>query len=97
MQSSNLPEWLGNMLGSLLSGIVHALQFVFGGLGRGIGEFAGGVAHSMGVSASAFNIAWIILGILLLIGAVRALMRRSWVGGIVLLVIAVVVLGRLMN
>jgi hypothetical protein len=97
MHSSNFFEWLGSMLGTLIRTIVDALRYLLKGLSRAIGDFVAGLAHAMGISPSTFNVAWLVLGLLFLYVAVRAFLRRSIVAGILWLVIAVLVLGRLIH
>jgi hypothetical protein len=51
----------------------------------------------MGMSPSLFNFAILILGVLLLIAAVRALLRRSVLGFLFWAILAVLVLGALIG
>jgi phage-related protein len=97
MNSTHFFEWLGNLAGELLSAIVHALRFVIGGISGAIGEFAAGLAHAVGVSPSIFNLIWLAVGLLLLVAGIRALMRRAIVSGIIWLILALLVLGRLIH
>lgn len=97
MQSGSFFESLGNALGEVIRSIVSALKYILGGFGRAIGEFSKGVANAMGMNPTAFNFALLILGVLLLFAAISALLRRSIFGFIIWLVLAVVVLGALIE
>lgn len=41
---------LGAMLGAVIRAIVDGLRYVFGGLGRALGDFFGGLASALGMS-----------------------------------------------
>ncbi len=95
MQSGNIFEWLGSALGAVIRGIVHALNFVFNGFGHALGDFTDGFARALGIHASAFNLILVFVGLLLLAAGVRAIVRRSFVAGVIWLVLAVLILGKL--
>jgi hypothetical protein len=97
MQSDSFFESLGSTLGQVIRAIVGALKYVLGGFGRAIGDFSAGLAHAMGMNASVFNFAILILGLLLLVAAIKALLRRSILGFIFWIILAVVVLGALIG
>ncbi|ARP87021.1 hypothetical protein [Bordetella genomosp. 9] len=97
MQSNGFFESLGNVLGEVIRTIVSALRYLLGGIGRAIGDFSAGLAHAMGMSPNLFNFAVLLLGVLLLIAAVRALLRRSIVGFLFWAILAVLVLGALIG
>ncbi|ULY35601.1 hypothetical protein HRJ92_09825 [Bordetella pertussis] len=88
---------LGAMLGAVIRAIVDGLRYVFGGLGRALGDFFGGLASALGMSPSVFNFALLVLGLLLLWTAVRAFMGRAIVAGIFWLVLAMLLLGGLIG
>jgi|EndMetStandDraft_3_1072993.scaffolds.fasta_scaffold378160_1 hypothetical protein len=90
-------EWLGSAFGEAIRAIVDTLRFLLGGVGEAIGDFTGGLARAMGMSPSVFNIAWLILGLILLYAAFKAFIQRSIIGGIFWLVLAVLVLGGLIG
>jgi hypothetical protein len=95
MNGNSFFDWLGGALGSLIRGIVSVLETVLGGFGTAIRDFSSGLARSMGMNPSVFNFALLILGVVLLFAALGAFMRRSVIGGIIWLVLAVLVLGGL--
>ncbi|KKB63923.1 hypothetical protein WM40_08885 [Robbsia andropogonis] len=95
MQSGNFFEWLGNLLGSILRTIVHLLTATVGGLGHALHEFTHGFADALGIHASAVNILFLVVGVLFLVAGVRSLLARSFIGGIIWLVLAALILGNL--
>lgn len=97
MQSNGFFESLGNILGEIIRGIVNVLRYLLGGIGRAISQFSEGLANAMGMSPSLFNFAVLILGVLLLIAAIRALLRRSVLGFLFWAILAVLVLGALIG
>jgi hypothetical protein len=97
MQSNSFFESLGNVLGEIIRTIVGVLRYLLGGVGRAIGDFSAGLAKAMGMSPSLFNFAILILGVLLLIAAIRALLRRSVLGFLFWAILAVLVLGALIG
>ncbi|HTK00207.1 MAG TPA: hypothetical protein VL522_11330 [Bordetella sp.] len=97
MQSNSFFESLGSFLGGIVRSIVDVLRWLLGGIGRAISQFSEGVAHAMGVSPNLFNYAVLIIGVLMLIAAIRALFRRSILGFLVWAVLAVLVFGALIG
>ena len=95
MHSGNFFEWLGNALGSVLRTIVHLLTAVIGGIGHALHEFTRGFADALGIHPSAVNILFLVVGVLFLIAGVRSLLRRSFIGGVIWLVLAALILGNL--
>ncbi|MGY6269669.1 hypothetical protein ACXIUT_08260 [Achromobacter denitrificans] len=88
---------LGGMLGEALRSIVGGLEWLLGGIGGALGEFYSGLAGAMGMSPSIFNLVLLALGLMLLWAAVKALLRRSLLGFIFWLFLAVLVLGGLVH
>jgi len=88
---------MGAMLGGAIRAIVEALRAVFGGLGRAVAEFFSGLSASLGMSPSVFNIALLLLGLLLLWTALRAFLARSIFSGLFWLVLAILLLGALIS
>jgi len=97
MHSESFFQWLGNLLGEALRAIVSGIQYVFGGLRAAIGDFFTGLAQAMGMDASIFNFALVVLGVVFLYAAVKAAMRRSILSAVVWLLLGVLVLGSLMG
>lgn len=88
---------LGGMLGEALRGIVSGIKWLLGGLGGALGDFYSGLAGAMGMSPSIFNFVLLVLGLMFLWAAVKALLRRAIVGFLFWLVLAVLVLGGLVD
>ena len=70
---------------------------LLGGLGGALGDFYSGLAGAMGMSPSIFNFVLLVLGLMFLWAAVKALLRRSIIGFLFWLVLAVLVLGGLVD
>ncbi|MFY0479145.1 hypothetical protein [Achromobacter marplatensis] len=88
---------LGGMLGEALRSIVSGIQWLLGGLGGALGDFYAGLARAMGMSPSFFNFVLLVLGLMFLWAAVKALLRRSILGFLFWLVLAMLVLGGLVD
>jgi hypothetical protein len=95
MHNGNFFEWLGSLIGAVIRGVVHALNFVVGGFGHALGEFTGGLTGALGIRSSVLNIALLILGLFLLFTGVRAFRARSYVAGVLWTVFAALLLGKL--
>lgn len=85
--------WLGEQVGNALRMLVELLAATF----AGVDDFFAGVAESLGISITALNVAFLVLGVYLLYSGFRGLIRRAVVGGIVKLGLAVLLLGWLIN
>jgi hypothetical protein len=81
-------ETLGQMLGSLIRFIVDSLDWLFSLLAVAGHNFIDGLAAALGMDRSILNIAALVLGLILLFAAFRALFRRSIISGIILLLLA---------
>ncbi|KRC70848.1 hypothetical protein D3C87_449280 [compost metagenome] len=88
---------LGGMLGEALRAIVAGIKWLLGGLGSALGDFYSGLAGAMGMSPSIFNLVLLALGLVFLWGAVKALLRRSIIGFLFWLFMALLVLGGLVD
>lgn len=97
MKAESFSEWLGNAVGAVIRTIIDTLQVVLGSVGDVISGFSAGLAQAIGMTPSAFNYTLLVIGLLLLYGAARAFIQRSLVGGIILLVLAVLLLGGLIR
>ncbi|GAB2784667.1 hypothetical protein GCM10027040_08480 [Halomonas shantousis] len=90
-------NWLGDKLGDAIRVIVEALSSLFAGILIAAHDFILGLTGSLGMESSLFGIAVLIIGLLLLYNGIRALLRRSIVGGLMLIFLALVVLGWLIS
>ena len=97
ISASGIFGWLGNALGTVIRFVVEALQGVFGGLSSAISSFLAGLAGAVGMSPTFFNFAWLILGLILLIAAIKAFVRGAIVAGLIWAVLAILVLGGLIG
>lgn len=88
---------LGGMLGEGLRAIVAGIKWLLGGLGGALSDFYSGLAGAMGMSPSIFNLVLLALGLMFLWGAVKALLRRSIIGFLFWLFMALLVLGGLVD
>ncbi|MCY1381554.1 hypothetical protein D9M68_395580 [compost metagenome] len=86
---------LGGMLGEALRSLVAGLKWLLGGFASALGDFYSGLAGAMGMSPSIFNLVLLALGLMFLWGAVKALLRRSIIGFLFWLFMALLVLGGL--
>lgn len=73
---------LGLWLGSLIRFVVEALSGVFSGLGNAAGDFLTGLARALGMQPSFLGLCALVIGLLLLIKAVRRLIQRRWISGV---------------
>ncbi|WP_287029447.1 hypothetical protein [Pseudomonas sp. UBA6310] len=90
-------ETLGQMLGSLIRFIVDSLDWLFSLFAVAGHNFVDGLAAALGMDRSILNIAALVLGLILLIGAFRAFFRRSIISGIILLLLALWLLSFIIN
>ena len=97
MQDDSFFSWLGSALGDVLRTVVDGVRFVFDKLGSATHDFFGGVAQAMGMDASLLNILWIVLGVWMLLTAIRAFARRSIVAGLIWLFLVTILFGMLMT
>lgn len=97
MQTESFFERLGHVLGNIIRVIVDTLSHLLSGLGGAVRHFAEGLAGSLGMQPSLIHFALLVLGLLFLIGAVRAFLGRSLLGGILWLVIAIFILSGLIH
>lgn len=87
--------WLGERVGGAIRFIVDGLRAVFGGLADALNAFFGGVADAFGMSRGWFNYVWLAIGVLMLVAAVRALLRRAILAAVIWALLGVFVLGML--
>ena len=86
---------LGGMLGEALRSVVAGLKWLLGGLGHAFGDLYSGLAGAMGMSPSIFNFILLVLGLMCLWAAVKALLRRSIIGFLFWVIVALLLLGGL--
>ena len=91
MQVESFFEWLGQALGSVIRFIVDLLSGLFNTLSHAGGNFVEGLSQALGMDTSIVSILALVVGLLLLYSAIRAL-RASIIGGIIWLVLGLWVL-----
>lgn len=89
----NFLQWLGAQVGTALRFVVEVL----GAAVAGVDDFVTGLATSLGMSATAWNLALLVVGVFLLYRGVRKLVGRAFLAGFVRVALAVLLLGWLIN
>lgn len=97
MQVEGFFGWLGHALGSAIRFIVDLFSGALGAVADAIDDFLGGMARAIGMDVSIFSFILLIIGLLFLYQGVRALLRRSIVGGVIWLLLGLVVMGWLIR
>ncbi|MCY1422855.1 hypothetical protein D9M71_385520 [compost metagenome] len=92
MRTEGFFEWLGRIIGSVIRFIVDLLSGVLGGIGQAIDDFLNGLARAIGMDVSFFSLILLVIGLLLLYSGIRAFIRRSIIGGLVLTFLGLVVM-----
>ncbi len=92
MRTEGFFEWLGRIIGSVIRFIVDLLSGVLDGIGQAINDFLNGLARAIGMDVSFFSLIFLIIGLALLYGGIRAFIRKSIVGGLVLTFLGLLVM-----
>ncbi|MFZ6048413.1 hypothetical protein ACFW0H_20080 [Pseudomonas sp. CR3202] len=92
MRTEGFFEWLGRIIGTVIRFVVDVLSGVLSGVGQAINDFLNGLARAIGMDVSFFSLIFLVIGLLLLYGAVRAFMRKSIIGGLVLTLLGLTVM-----
>ncbi|UVE17219.1 hypothetical protein NVV93_16795 [Pseudomonas sp. LS44] len=97
MRAESFFEWLGETLGAVIRFIVEALSGFFDLLGRAGANFTDGLSRSLGTDPTWINLLALILGLFMLVSAIRAFLRGSIIWGIILLLVALWLLSLLIG
>ncbi|WP_028240849.1 hypothetical protein [Stutzerimonas azotifigens] len=97
MQVQGFFEWLGEALGSIIRFIVDLLGGFFDMLASAGHNFIQGLSRALGMDSSLVSLAALVVGLMLLIAAVRALFRRAFVSGLILLLLGLWLLSWLIH
>ncbi|UFQ97393.1 hypothetical protein [Pseudomonas wenzhouensis] len=97
MQVEGFFEGLGEALGRFIRFIVDMLSGVLGAMADAIDDFLQGLARAIGMDVSIFSIILLIIGLLFLVNGIRALLRRSIIGGVIWLLLGLMVMGWLIR
>lgn len=92
MRTEGFFEWLGRIIGTAIRFIVDLLSGVLGGIGQAIDDFLNGLARAIGMDVSFFSLILLIIGLLLLYAGIRAFIRKSIIGGLILTFLGLVVM-----
>ncbi|WP_263144474.1 hypothetical protein [Pseudomonas sp. RIT-PI-AD] len=97
MRVENFFDWLGHAMGKAIRFIVDLLSGVLGAVWGAMDDFLHGMARAIGMDVSIFSFILLIVGLLLLYSGVRALMRRSIIGGVIWIFLGLIVMSWLIH
>lgn len=97
MRIEGFFEWLGEALGGIIRFIVDLLGGFFATLASAGRNFIDGLSRALGMDSSLVSLVALVIGLLLLIAAVRALFRRAFVSGLILLLLGLWLLSWLIH
>lgn len=97
MQTEGFFEWLGRIIGTAIRFVVDLLSGVLGGIGQAMDDFLNGLARAIGMDVSFFSIILLVIGLLLLYSGIRAFIRKSIIGGLVLTFLGLVIMSWLIT
>ncbi|BAU72119.1 hypothetical protein [Metapseudomonas furukawaii] len=97
MGTEGVFEWLGRMIGTAIRFVVDLLSGLLGGISQAIDDFLNGLARAIGMDVSIFSLILLIIGLLLLYSGIRAFLRKSIIGGLVLTFFGLVVMSWLIT
>lgn len=87
MRVEGFFENVGEALGTLLRWIIDTLYGLFAAIAEAGRGFLNGLAGALGMDASLISLAALVVGLLILVSAVRALLRRAFISGVLLLLL----------
>ena len=88
---------IGGALGTALRHIVEAVSYVWHNFFGAIDDFFKGLTTSLGINPSFFSLALLVIGLLFLYGALRALLRGAIIGGAIRLALGALLLSWLIH
>jgi ABC-type proline/glycine betaine transport system permease subunit len=88
MATESFFERLGEILGNFIRVLVEALSDFFRMIGQAGANFIDGLSRALGMDPNWISILILIIGLLLLVSAVRAFLRGSIIWGLVVLLLA---------
>ncbi|BAN46204.1 hypothetical protein [Metapseudomonas resinovorans] len=92
MRTEGFFEWLGRIIGTAIRFVVDLLSGILGGFSQAIDDFINGLARAIGMDVSIFSLIFLVIGLLLLYSGIRAFIRKSIIGGLVLTFLGLVVM-----
>ncbi|WXL26553.1 hypothetical protein WG219_03485 [Ectopseudomonas mendocina] len=90
-------ETLGEAVGTFIRFIVENIGAVFSALGSIISSFITGLSNALGVTPSLLSIVVLVIGLWLLYLGIRAFMRKSFIAGIIWLLLGLWLLSGLIS
>ena len=87
MRVEGFFESMGEALGTPLRWIIDGLYGLFEAIADAGRGFLNGLANALGMDASLLSLAALVVGLLILVSAVRALLRRAFISGVLLLLL----------
>lgn len=97
MQTESFFEWLGEAVGAVLRHLVEGLGGLFGSIGRAGASFLEGLSRTLGMNPTLLGFVALVVGLALLAGGVRALLKRAFVSGALCLLLGLWVLSWLIQ
>ncbi|WP_018917034.1 MULTISPECIES: hypothetical protein [Halomonadaceae] len=92
MQGNGFFDRVGETIGDVIRTVVEFLLAIFTNFFGALEEFVDGLSRSLGINASFFSILVLIIGLCLLWGGVKAILRGSIFGAIFRIVLALFIL-----
>lgn len=92
MQANGFFDTVGATIGDIIRTVVEFLLAIFTNFFGASEEFVDGLSRSLGINASFFSILMLIIGLFLLWGGVRAILRGALFGAIFRIVLALFIL-----
>ncbi|WP_079203274.1 hypothetical protein [Pseudomonas sp. CC6-YY-74] len=97
MQVESFFEWLGQAFGTVIRFIIEALSSFLGLFGSAFSGFINGMSKALDITPSLLGFLVLIIGLLLLYAAVRALLKRQFIAGLIWLFFGLWLLGGLIS
>lgn len=83
MRVEGFFEWLGEALGTVIRYIVDVLSGIFGFLAGAGSNFLEGLSRTLGIDQSLISLGALLIGLMLLAAALRALLRGSIIAALI--------------
>ncbi|GHC32182.1 hypothetical protein [Aidingimonas halophila] len=97
MQDEGISNWLGERIGEALRFVIDLLSLFFANIHDGVERFVTGLTDALGISPTLFSLIFLLIGLWLLYRGVRALLSRRFVGGLIWLFAAMIMLSWLVG
>ncbi|MDX9875545.1 MAG: hypothetical protein RBS88_11585 [Spongiibacteraceae bacterium] len=97
MQADGFFEGLGEIIGTVIRWIVDGLGWLFALFATAGSDFLDGLSRALGISPSFLGMIALVIGLLLLVAAVRALLRRAFISGVIWLLLGLWLLSWLIS